>query len=56
MTWSFWQAYCDEAYAILSQDWINSKNFALNNFDLATLRADLQQVVGTSAAAAGGHD
>jgi len=55
MTWSFWQTYCDEAYAVLSPDWINSKNFAPNNFDLATLQADLQQVVGAAASAAGGH-
>jgi hypothetical protein len=56
MTWSFWQAYCDEAYAIPSPYWINSKNFAPNNVDPTTLRAELWQVVGASAAAAGGHD
>lgn len=44
MTWSFWEAYCDEAYAILSADWLNSKNFAPNDFDLAQLQTDLQQV------------
>ncbi|HYL47205.1 MAG TPA: hypothetical protein VEU52_09255 [Candidatus Limnocylindrales bacterium] len=53
MTWGFWQAYCDEAYAILSPDWINSKNYSPGNFDLTTLRADLNQVVGVVAPAAG---
>lgn len=43
MTWGFYSAYCDEAYAILSSnDWVNANQIAANGFDLATLNADLQ--------------
>ena len=42
MTWTFWDAYCDEAYAVLSKDWINqASDLAPNRFDLATLQKDL---------------
>lgn len=42
MTWAFWDAYCDEAYAVLSKDWINRVNRkAPNQFDFKTLQADL---------------
>ena len=41
MSWGFYNAYMDEAYAVLSEDFIaaNGKNEA--GFDLATLRSDL---------------
>ncbi len=45
MTWSFWDAYCDEAYAPLSQLWAGKKP-APNGFDLAALRADLEEITG----------
>ena len=45
MTWAFWEAYCDEAYAILSHDFLE-KNKTPDGFDLATLRADLKAVQG----------
>lgn len=41
MTWAFWNAYCDEAYAILSSDWQGAEGFdytALTN-DIADLKA-----------------
>jgi hypothetical protein len=41
MTWQFLFAYCDEAHALISPDWV-----PLAGFDLATLQADLSQVVG----------
>ncbi|HUC63271.1 MAG TPA: hypothetical protein VMF53_15080 [Alphaproteobacteria bacterium] len=42
MTWQFWGAYCDEAYAVLSQDWIDKVNKkAPNQFDFAALQKDL---------------
>ena len=41
MTWSFWEAYCDEAYAILSKDYLNGKKQAPQGFSLAQLQADL---------------
>jgi hypothetical protein len=44
MTWSFWDAYCDESYAIISNDFAGSKP-APNGFDLAALQADLKQIV-----------
>lgn len=45
MTWGFWAAYCDEAYAVLSEDWL-SKNGGKDpeGFDLKALLADLRQV------------
>ena len=52
MTWQFWAAYCDEAYAVLSMDFLkadpNNPNDPVspNGFDLAALQADLKAVVG----------
>jgi hypothetical protein len=41
MTWSFWAAYCDEAYAILSTDYLSGKRTTPQGFNLAQLQADL---------------
>ncbi len=43
MTWSFWDAYCDESYAIISTDFAGAKP-APNGFDLAALQADIKQI------------
>ena len=43
MTWSFWERYTDEAYAIISPDFLRGDR-APNGFDLAALRADLALV------------
>jgi hypothetical protein len=43
MSWAFWDKYCDEGYAVLSQDFINHGQ-APNSIDFATLQADLKQV------------
>ena len=43
LTWSFWNRYCDEAYCILSDDFLEKGN-APNGFDLAALEADLALV------------
>jgi hypothetical protein len=43
LTWSFWDRYCDEAYCILSDDFLQ-KGSAPNGFDLAALQADLALV------------
>jgi hypothetical protein len=40
MTWSFWDRYCDEAYCILSRDFL-VRDRAPNGFDLDALRRDL---------------
>lgn len=46
MTWTFWDTYCDEAYAVFSFDWISKNNQSPNGFDQAALAADLQEVTG----------
>ncbi len=43
LSWSFWDRYCDEAYALLSVDFLaNGKS--PQGFDLAALKRDLQLV------------
>jgi hypothetical protein len=41
MTWTFWQAYCEEAYAILSADLFTKKKTTPQGFNLQQLQADL---------------
>jgi hypothetical protein len=44
MTWGFWEAYCDEAYAILSPDYLKQKGgqtVAASGFNLQQLQVDL---------------
>jgi hypothetical protein len=41
MTWGFWTAYCDEAYALLSPDYLTGKNVTPGGFELKQLQADL---------------
>ena len=45
MTWGFFQVYCDEAYAVLSEDWLKYDHRSPSGFDLAALQADLQAVL-----------
>jgi hypothetical protein len=45
MTWSFWDTYCDESYACLSELWAGKKP-APSGFNLAALQADLKELVG----------
>lgn len=52
MTWTFLDTYCDEAFAVLSQDFINKKGIAPNQFKLAELQADLQLIENVAAKAA----
>jgi hypothetical protein len=44
MTWAFYDAYVDEAYAILSQDFLSDTFIAPNGFDIQALAADLALV------------
>lgn len=44
MTWAFWEKYVDEAYALLSPDFIAQSGLAPSNFDLATLQSDLNVI------------
>lgn len=41
MTWTFWETYCDEAYAILSNDSLNGKNENAAGFNVQQLQEDL---------------
>jgi hypothetical protein len=41
MTWSFWETYCDEAYAILSNDYLTGKKTTPQGFSVRQLQADL---------------
>jgi hypothetical protein len=41
MTWSFWETYCEEAYAILSNDYVTGKKTTPQGFKLQDLQADL---------------
>ncbi len=41
MTWSFWEAYCDESYAILSSDYLTGKKTTPQGFSMQQLQADL---------------
>lgn len=41
MTWSFWEAYCEEAYAILSADYLTGKKTTPQGFSLQQLQEDL---------------
>jgi hypothetical protein len=43
MTLAFWKKYCDEAHALLGQDWINSKGSPAG-FDQTQLLADLKDI------------
>jgi len=41
MTWSFWETYCEEAYAILSNDYLTKKKQTPQGFNLQQLQVDL---------------
>jgi len=44
MTWDFYDKYCEEAYACLSQDIVGSENKSPEGFDLTQLQIDLKEV------------
>ncbi|HZO98084.1 MAG TPA: hypothetical protein VFB42_11995 [Gaiellaceae bacterium] len=44
LTWAFWDRYVDEAYAILSVDFLDEGGRAPNGFHLGALKADLRLV------------
>ncbi len=51
MSWEFYRAYNDEAYAVLSEEWYGGDRKAPNGFDLAQLQREItdlrQQATGT---------
>jgi hypothetical protein len=53
MSWEFYNAYADEAFAVLSPDWIDKKvGKAPSGFDMAALEQDLTSIGKAQAAAA----
>lgn len=44
MTWAFLSTYADEAYAVLSADWINGKKQSPTGFDFSVLQKDLSSL------------
>ena len=42
VTWEFLKVYCDEAYAILSPDWVSSGKVSPSQFNYQTLLNDLR--------------
>ena len=44
MSWEFYTAYSDEAFAVLSQDFIDANGQAPQGFDMAALEKDLSQI------------
>lgn len=53
MSWQFYDAYADEAFAVLSDDWINQKiGTSPSGFNLAALEQDLQAVTSAQTQAA----
>jgi hypothetical protein len=43
LTWRFFRAYNDEAYAVLNRDWISNERKAPSGFDLRALERDLSR-------------
>lgn len=43
MTWTFWDTYCDEAYAVLSPDFLKDGK-SVSGFDVEALKKDLQKI------------
>lgn len=43
-TWAFHDAYTDEAYAILSPDWLDGQGRTIHGFDVKALNADLKAI------------
>jgi hypothetical protein len=44
MTWRFFRTYCDEAYAVLSADWLRTDHTAPSGFNLDELKKDLSSL------------
>lgn len=44
MTESFYLAYCEEAYGVMSQDWIGGNGLSPSGFDVAQLQQDLAEI------------
>jgi hypothetical protein len=46
MSWDFYNAYADESFAVISQDFINANGLNPAGFDLDALTTDLKEITG----------
>ena len=44
MTWEWFHQYCSEAYALVSEDWLEESGISVSGFDRQALFADLKYV------------
>ena len=44
MTWAFWDSYCDEAFALLSADWIEADGRSPQEINLNELISDMAEL------------
>lgn len=51
MSWHWFDSYCDEAYALLSPDWLDANGVAPSHFNTAELARDLQSITAKGTAA-----
>jgi hypothetical protein len=48
VTWSFLDKYCDEAYALISRDWLSAASKSPAGLNLQELLNDLADVTGSA--------
>jgi len=46
MSWGFYSAYADEAFAVISEDFIEANGLNPAGFDLTALKTDLKEITG----------
>ena len=46
MSWGFYNAYADESFAVISEDFIEANGLNPAGFDLTALKADLKEITG----------
>jgi len=44
MTWAWFQTYCEEAYALVSKDWLNAQGVSPSGLNLEQLETDLKSI------------
>lgn len=44
MTWTFWLTYCDEAYVLVSRDWLNTNGVSPDGLDFGALEERMQAI------------
>jgi hypothetical protein len=44
MTWTWFEKYCSEAYALVSADWLKTNGVSPSGLNLAALQKDLAAV------------